>query len=953
MPLTPSKWKHLVPAPRPERVLERYYPQLREWADVLTRGDRTLSEDIVHDLYVYVALTKPDFSRVENLDNYLYQSLRHMYLSTLSRASREATESFTVPEFDSVPVALWAKPNRDTVQQQNDLRRICCYAVWRKPLVRSASYFILRFFHGYRIQEIAEIACVPLDAIQRRLSEARAEVRAYLLEPNKTPLSFPNAPPTLVQGWSPVSSQSLVQELRASIVGSRTGECLSESELQSHYCSVVRKPVSTSNLSHIVSCEECLARIDGIGRRPTLKNREPLDGIDGFDGDESSRKEQSGANYGYHRLLRKVEKQRDDIYDHRPRTLSIAIDGKIVASYEVQSQRNVLSARTERVDDSTFVEVLSEQGLRLAILWFDKLPPEGSHQRKQRTGLSNDRWVDLTLTIDGRGLRAEVVYFAPELHPANASVRSQDEELSGPIFLQMQPAVAKETEENSHPLSGKNPGRSKQANAQSGPRLVWLWSWFYKYKPPMNPTLATALVLAVVSVLCFFVWFQPPRITANALLVHAETWDAPQKNATPGVIYQKVDIRTPRRTLERTIYRDAQGIRRPRRQHLTPQDEQLKNKLADAGVNWDAPLSAADFSAWRSHLGTTKDAVTRSAPHLLSLTTTPNGNNKVIKETLTVRDTDFHAVDRTIDLGDSGTVEIAELSYDVLPWGAVNQEWFEPASGLVSDTPAIHPAIAVRAPQPLSRLESDEIELAVRYALHGIGADLDEQINIKPGTPNPASISVTGVVSSTQRKQEILVAMKGVPHVVTQLTSEEEAARQRLPAAVMRAQPELVSMHSPIEHQLREYLGQPEAVETFSARVTAVTANLMAHAWALRHLSERYDASGSSSESSLSLSSRQLLETMRRDHLRAMSDGNRELAGLLRPVLDSVVKGPLPESTPALPLFANTEKVLRLTLALVCGSGSPDANQGSDPTNAAKELLVALRGLELNLKEQQ
>jgi hypothetical protein len=170
----------------------------------------------------------------------------------------------------------------------------------------------------------------------------------------------------------------------------------------------------------------------------------------------------------------------------------------------------------------------------------------------------------------------------------------------------------------------------------------------------------------------------------------------------------------------------------------------------------------------------------------------------------------------------------------------------------------------------------------------------------------------------------------------------------------MRAQPQLVSVHSPIEQELREYFGRPEAVENFSVRVTAVTANLMAHAWALRHLSDRYDVPDSRrSESSLSLSSRQLLETMRRDHLRAMSDGNRELARLLRPVLDSVVKGSLPEYTPALSLFANTQKVRHLTLALVDGSGSPEANQGSDPMNAAKELLVALRGLELNLKEQQ
>src|ERR1039457_6991604 len=123
---TPSKWKTVAVSARPEKIVERYYPQLLEWAAYLTREGQARSEDIVHDLYLYIALAKPDLSHVENLDNYLYQSLRHVYLAAVTRAARESLQTVTTADFDSIRVVLWARPNHDILQQQNELRRICC-----------------------------------------------------------------------------------------------------------------------------------------------------------------------------------------------------------------------------------------------------------------------------------------------------------------------------------------------------------------------------------------------------------------------------------------------------------------------------------------------------------------------------------------------------------------------------------------------------------------------------------------------------------------------------------------------------------------------------------------------------------------------------------------------------------------------------------------------------------
>jgi hypothetical protein len=90
--------------------------------------------------------------------------LRHIYLSGLARSSREAQHFISVAEFDAFDFALAANQPGDPLQRQNDLRRICGYAVWRKEFSKSASYFIFHFFHGYSRREIAEIAR-PIAAI--------------------------------------------------------------------------------------------------------------------------------------------------------------------------------------------------------------------------------------------------------------------------------------------------------------------------------------------------------------------------------------------------------------------------------------------------------------------------------------------------------------------------------------------------------------------------------------------------------------------------------------------------------------------------------------------------------------------------------------------------------------------------------------------------------------------
>ena len=171
---------------------------------------------------------KPDFRGVANLDGYLYTCLRNVYLSTLARASREALHLVSVEDYDSFAFAISANSTGESLQRQNDLRRVCSYAVWRKEASKSASYFILHFFHGYGRREIAELAQLPIAAIYNKLKTARGEVRSYLEEPGKLRIVNRDTPPKPTLSWSLLSSQDLFRELRQTILDARNTDCLPE-----------------------------------------------------------------------------------------------------------------------------------------------------------------------------------------------------------------------------------------------------------------------------------------------------------------------------------------------------------------------------------------------------------------------------------------------------------------------------------------------------------------------------------------------------------------------------------------------------------------------------------------------------------------------------------------------------------------------------------------------------
>jgi hypothetical protein len=288
----------------------------------------------------------------------------------------------------------------------------------------------------------------------------------------------------------------------------------------------------------------------------------------------------------------------------------------------------------------------------------------------------------------------------------------------------------------------------------------------------MNPSLAFFGLLAFTSTIYLLFWWQHqrvPDITSNTLLVRAERWDSSNLAMASGVVYQSVRITAPTLTMERSIYRDLEGKRSLKPVKLIATQERLKAELARAGVNWDEPISASDYQTWHDHQHVRADKIVRDGTHLLRLTTIAP-DSSVSPQSLTVRDTDFHPVRRTVALRDIGTVEIAELDFKILPWSAVRADVFEATGGMSSPEPTSRTRVLQlpKMPQIVTQEQLDEAELGTRLVLNQLHADNGEQIEIHP---DPQKVEVEGVVETDERKRQLQMQLRMVPHVVVSILS--------------------------------------------------------------------------------------------------------------------------------------------------------------------------------------
>jgi DNA-directed RNA polymerase specialized sigma24 family protein len=757
-----------VPTPV-DQLLASRYSQLSQWGTVLTCGDAGRTEEIVQELCLYFTLTQPDLTSVANLDGYLYTSLRHIYLSGLARSSREALQFVSVAEFDSFDSALAGNCSADPLQKQNDLRRICGYTVWRKESSKSASYFILHFFHGYSRREIAALACLPISAIYNKLKIARSEVMSHLEEPGKLRVVNRDTPPQPTLSWSLLSAFELFNELRNTILRARVSDCLNEGQLLAHYRAAAPKPISCSLLAHLVSCERCLSIVDRHFRRPTLKDREPLDcfGTSAEGSNGSADGSWSLSQKAQTETLQAVRRRWGKIHEHRPRTLSIAVNGHIIAFHDVRAEHSKLSARIEHPEQAKFVEVFSEQDVRFALLSIGELPPGGAPVRIQRVDLSDDRWLELSLAFDGQGLNGEVTYFDPAL--ASQAIEEGLEE------------------------SPEWESDSARQTRPSGLRLSGFVAAFRRLLAGMAPSPAFAGMLILAALLGaagYLAYRHPatPTVATKILDESIKTEEKALRGQTEHQLLHVEEVSASGKVLEQgtvDLWKDGNGDRYLRRlydsqhrmlaaewrnksgEHSSRRNPATKSSPGDnhpAAMSefWDQDLSAHAFSTlagqdFRMHAvkegyELMTDGPIEGHPQLVSAALVLNRRLQPVRATLRV-------------LAGSNVHELrfVQASYERRPSASVPDTMFDPAS--YSGTHELHP-LGIHPPNmPVAEGTVPllaELQIAVLYQLNRLGADTGEPLEVK--RTDDGYIQVSGAIADDTLKQKIASQLRALPN---------------------------------------------------------------------------------------------------------------------------------------------------------------------------------------------
>ncbi len=102
-----------------------------------------------------------------------------------------------------------------------------------------------------------------------------------------------------------------------------------------------------------------------------------------------------------------------DTYHHRPERLWVTVNGIPVASLDVNKD-NSLTVTTKVAERLSFVEVFSEQQIRLAMLNINT-GPDNPIETEARVSLSNERELDISFEERDSELSIRLGYRDPEI----------------------------------------------------------------------------------------------------------------------------------------------------------------------------------------------------------------------------------------------------------------------------------------------------------------------------------------------------------------------------------------------------------------------------------------------------------------------------------------------------------------------------------------------------------
>lgn len=353
------------------------------------------------------------------------------------------------------------------------------------------------------------------------------------------------------------------------------------------------------------------------------------------------------------------------------------------------------------------------------------------------------------------------------------------------------------------------------------------------------------------------------------------------------------------------------------------------------------PLSAFSFQQWRDSLAARRDEVatvpdpeTPSQSCFRIRTLAVQGD--LAAASLMLRAADLHPVASRFEFRDQQWVEYSEISEGSTTDGGT------PAESRM-DNPTRRAVPSRPAALPSGESASVSEELRVLAALHGIGADLGDPLEIQRSN---GRVLVSGVGVPPTRQREIHRALDPLPNVSIEFSDPAAAGAPGATVEMQTAAPQSPRATG-VQAKLEAYLGTRAAFDRFSEDTLAALDRAMSHAYALRSLAERFPEN-----TPMGPQDQAMLADLARSHLDALSSQINELHRTLAPVLVSL-GGATAQGRPAIEerswqqasenAFVKARRVeVLLSTLLGVTSESPNAHISADLQTAFADLRAAL-----------
>jgi RNA polymerase sigma factor (sigma-70 family) len=167
-----------------EELFQTHHQRLFKYACRLTQGHTQDAEDLV--IETFVCLTQHACTPIENIQKnpyaYLSKIMTNVFLAerrrrkTWRRGAELPAGSIDLEQLMLVDPTDLQKQH----EQQELLLQVCRYALIRMKNSNLGRVLLLRYFLGYAPREIARILGTTVNAIEKTLSQARAEAREFI-----------------------------------------------------------------------------------------------------------------------------------------------------------------------------------------------------------------------------------------------------------------------------------------------------------------------------------------------------------------------------------------------------------------------------------------------------------------------------------------------------------------------------------------------------------------------------------------------------------------------------------------------------------------------------------------------------------------------------------------------------------------------------------------------------